>query len=311
MKFAYLIVAHKNPQQLKRLIERLNTEDAVFFIHIDKKADIAPFKEFLKDVNNNKVFWLNRRSIIWAGFNMIRVTVNGIREILKYDGVISHITLLSGQDYLIKRVSLYQDFLGSNAGKDFITTSPLPRPNWENGGLDRIMYYHLIFKKIRLAYPPISYLNVKLKFKEGGKWDLIKKFVSLLPKQKDFPRKFLKGYLPYEGSQWFTLSFKSAVNIIRFLDSDKKFYNYFKYTHVSDEMFFPTLMMNAPINDPNNIINDNLRYIDWSEHTGHPAIIGLKDFEILRDCPAFFARKFEDGGGQDIIDLIDAKLLKI
>ena len=309
MKFAYLIVAHKNPQQFKRLIERLNTHEAIFFIHIDKKTAIAPFKEVLKDEDDKKVIWLKRRSIVWAGFNMIRVTIDGIREILKHDAAVSHITLLSGQDYPIKPVTSYHNFLRLNAGKDFITTSPLPRPNWESGGLDRILYHHIIFKKIRLAYPPLSYLNVKLKFKEGGKWDIIKKIISILPKQKDFPRKFPEGYQPYEGSQWFTLSFQSAVNIIDFLDRDKKFYNYFKYTHVSDEIFFPTLIMNTPVNDTVNIVNDNLRYIDWSKHTGHPAIIGTEDFEALKNSSAFFARKFEEESGLEIIKAIDDKLL--
>jgi len=40
MKIAYIILAHKNPDQIKRLVLRLNTEGTSFFIHIDKKAII-------------------------------------------------------------------------------------------------------------------------------------------------------------------------------------------------------------------------------------------------------------------------------
>lgn len=43
MEINYIILAHKNPQQVLRLIDRLNTFQCNFYIHIDKGVDIAPF----------------------------------------------------------------------------------------------------------------------------------------------------------------------------------------------------------------------------------------------------------------------------
>ena len=43
MKIAHLILAHENPLQLKRLIQRLSHDDAKFYIHLDLKVDITPF----------------------------------------------------------------------------------------------------------------------------------------------------------------------------------------------------------------------------------------------------------------------------
>ncbi|MGF1986665.1 MAG: hypothetical protein RMY62_002115 [Nostoc sp. ZfuVER08] len=55
MKIAYIILAHKYPEQLKRLIHRLNTENVSFFIHIDKKVEAKIYHQvvtLLKDFTN-------------------------------------------------------------------------------------------------------------------------------------------------------------------------------------------------------------------------------------------------------------------
>jgi hypothetical protein len=39
MRIAYLIMAHKNPTQVIRLIDRLDDEGVSFFVHVDRKAD--------------------------------------------------------------------------------------------------------------------------------------------------------------------------------------------------------------------------------------------------------------------------------
>ena len=40
----YIILAHKNPIQLSRLINRLDDDHSNFYIHIDKSTDIREFK---------------------------------------------------------------------------------------------------------------------------------------------------------------------------------------------------------------------------------------------------------------------------
>jgi hypothetical protein len=306
MKFAYLVFVHKNPDQFIRLIKAIDNPDSVFYIHVDKKVDLTPYKKLEEIIDPEKITWLRRKGIVWAGFNMIRVSLDGLREIIKSKQSISHVTLLSGQDYPIKPTTEFHTFL-KNYGKDYIETSTMPRPNWQNGGLDRILYYHIHFAKLRLTYPLFSYLDVKLKYKQYGIWDILKKIIPYMPKSKPFPRKFLENTTPYEGSQWWTLSFNTVKSIIRFLDTDKHFYNYFKYTHVADEMFFQTMVMNNNINQAENIINNNLRYVDWNSQSGHPRTLDTTDLDKLAKNGAFFARKFDEDS--EVLNLIDKNLL--
>ena len=44
MKIAHLILTHKNPKQLERLLNALQHDAFDFFIHVDRKTDIEPFK---------------------------------------------------------------------------------------------------------------------------------------------------------------------------------------------------------------------------------------------------------------------------
>ena len=53
MKIAYIITAYKLPDLLVRLVQRLNTEETSFFIHVDKKTDeeiISPSVMGITDV---------------------------------------------------------------------------------------------------------------------------------------------------------------------------------------------------------------------------------------------------------------------
>ena len=40
MKIAYIVLCHKNVQQINKLLDLLYDEESAFFIHIDKKANI-------------------------------------------------------------------------------------------------------------------------------------------------------------------------------------------------------------------------------------------------------------------------------
>ena len=61
MKIAHLILAHKNPAQLERLIRAMKHPAFHFYIHVDKKSDIGPF-EYLFD--NQQVFKVQHRTSI-------------------------------------------------------------------------------------------------------------------------------------------------------------------------------------------------------------------------------------------------------
>jgi hypothetical protein len=82
--------------------------------------------------------------------------------------------------------------------------------------------------------------------------------------------------------------------------------SFFRHVDIPDEIFFQTVIMNSELADT--VVNDNLRYIDWTRGR-RPAILETRDFEALARSPKLFARKFDVEHDEQIMELIDHRLL--
>lgn len=68
----YIILAHKNPQQIKHLIEKLNDDNSRFFIHVDLNSDSKPFKSILS-TNHNVALLKKERMELGAILELYRL----------------------------------------------------------------------------------------------------------------------------------------------------------------------------------------------------------------------------------------------
>lgn len=308
MKIAYLITAHAYPDHFIRMIKRLANNDSYFFVHIDKKSDISPFLKVEQAIDKTRIIWLKRRSHVWAGFNAIRTTVDGMRQIANYHERIDYVSCISGQHYPLRPVSEFHQYLAENMGKSFIEYSRMPRPMWGNGGMDRIGYYHLIFRHFRIAFPLVSYLKVKLLYVDPQRFVAMRKVVRWLPSAKKFPRRYLTDCKPFEGSNWFTLHIDLVREILRQIDNDGAVYRFYKYTHVADEMFFQSLILNKLPRFANTLDNNNLTFIKWDESTGRPFTLTEDNIPELSQSKDFLARKFEPALSGKLLAHIDESI---
>ncbi|MCC5624634.1 hypothetical protein [Nostoc sp. CHAB 5715] len=73
MRIAYIILAHKYPEQLKRLVSQLNRDDVCFFIHIYKKADSQIYAQIFTQFDEfTNVFFIKRYNSGWGSFDAFR-----------------------------------------------------------------------------------------------------------------------------------------------------------------------------------------------------------------------------------------------
>ena len=72
-----------------------------------------------------------------------------------------------------------------------------------------------------------------------------------------------------------------------------------------DEFVFQTILFNSIYKE--DIVNDNMRFIDWSEGNKNPKTFTAKDVNILLASNQFFARKFDVNVDAEILDLVDQK----
>ena len=282
MKICYLILAHKNPEQLRRLVSALDDTGVNFFIHVNKRSQsfYNDAREVLANFAN--VNFLPRKKIWWGTFGIIDAVITGIEAIANSDISCDRVVLISGQDYPIKSKEYIKAFFEKNSDKNYIEFFPFSVKNkWTNMG----GWYSI---DSRLNRTLISFRGKAL----------------MLPLKRKAPF----GYVAYGGSFWWNLNRDCIRYMAAFLKERPEFTRFARYLFLPDEMFFNTILANSPLR--HTLVSSNLRYIDWEKHNPvPPAILMMEDFEALQDSPALFARKFDMHRDSEIFDKIDNELL--
>jgi len=298
MKIAYLILAHRYPNQLKRLVSRLNSNDTYFFIHLDKKMDIKVVNEIKKDLNFENIYFIKRYICHWAGFGIMQATFQGLKEVIESKVTYDYIALMSGQDYPIKSNEYIKKFFKQHNGVSFIEQIPFPKPDWikQNGGYDRINYWHFRGRNYYFVFP---YNNI---YKRQTRF--LKRILSLTTSWIKIRRGFPKDIHPHGGAQFWCLHKSHAEIVYNFILKNKSYFNYFKYVYVPDELMFQTIIGN--LSEKSKIHNDTLHFLEWARKG---AILDSNDFHNIKNTHYIFARKFDDTVDSNILDLIDKHLL--
>ena len=304
MKIAYIILAHKYPDQLIRLVYRLNTSTSIFLIHIDKKTDNRIFDEIVKGLRDlENVIFLKRHKHYWGDFSHTFATLEGIKLALDTKLKFDYMFLLTGQDYPIKTNAYIREFLRKNKGKEFIRhfkIPPDPGEGWdwgdEKGGLNRIENWHIRLFNTIYRIPGEGNYGISLK-------SLIKRIFALFLRK----RKLVDGLKLFGGSSYWCITRECTEYINSFVKNNRRFVNFFKHVGLPDEIFFQTVILNSPF--CKNVVNDDLRCIDWSDGGSNPRILCKGDIAKLKKSTGLIARKFDSRVDPDVLDLIDRKLL--
>jgi hypothetical protein len=291
MKLAFLILAHKNPNQLTKLVDYLLLNECVVLIHIDKKS-IAEFEDFIskyKHTHNLKIY--SEYKVYWGSYNQIRATLFLLSQSVK-NFQFDYVSLVSAQDLPIKKLEAFKNYLKQSNDKDFVSYFKVSESNtWaDNGGLDRMRLYWITNYNSNFKFI-FSKVNVIIhKLQHAFNW-----------------YRPLKLEL-YGGSNWFTISFKSAKAVDEYVANRSDVVNSFKNTKSADEIVLGSLMMEAGCGK--NIENNYLRYVDWQTGPESPRTFRINDFDRLNALEnVFLARKFDEKTDNLVIEKIYQEIL--
>ncbi|CAN7749241.1 beta-1,6-N-acetylglucosaminyltransferase [Caballeronia sp. LjRoot31] len=295
MRIAYLILAHSDPVQLRRLIRSLSSENAHFYVHIDKKANSNLFTSIL---NHSRLkFCRDRRDCVWGHISLVDATLDLIKMAIA-DGVQhDYFVLLSGACYPLQSVRYIEKFFSDRRGSEFIEIFKFP--NVEYGkSVERLTRYW-----IKKDKPLISI-----------KWG-IQNLINRLSVSRDY-KISLGDAEPMVGSQWWGLSRHAVVYIIDFLDKNVNFYKFCKNVDCPDEFLFQTILWNSSFREK---VSHSLTFTHWLPGRRSPENIDasyLPDFRqsVIYDsrqnnCPngkkeVLFARKFSSSK-DEIMNVLD------
>lgn len=300
MNIIYLILTHKNPDQLERQVRLLNDGHATFYIHIDLKSDLNLFAG-LRQMEN--VFLIKERvDCIWGDFSTIIATLNLIENTLA-----NHTTgmciLMSGNDYPIKPLHHINAFLDANSYKIFIEIKE-PKDIWPSFN-ERKQYYRVNLSSEREHYSFLKGFNVNtLKHYQKGCISLKQFFQIAFIK-----RKLHLNMNLYGGSQWWAMNIAHLTKVYHYVQANKKkLYAYFSYSLLPDEYFFHSIIMHFKESGYPCTIEEPITYVNWvRKNCTLPVTFEKGDLQELmgQSSNKLFARKFDIAIDEQILNEID------
>lgn len=309
MELNYIILAHKNPAQVSRLIAKLSGPECRFYVHVDRNVRINSFKELQKDKKVVLLKEKDREPGTWGDIGIVKATVNAMRQILA-EGRNGYCVLLSGQDYPLRPQKNITKFFETHNGTSFISTFSLPHPNWKDGGYDRIEKYKINKSQNRKHFLQLPSIYDKDFYNKetAGKLNFLRKTgrsreIMLVFKKRRFPS-YLK---PYGGGQWWALPINKVKEILNFIEDHPDYLSYHTYTLLPDEIFFQSILIT--LEGP---FLPSLTYVNWTrKNTPLPVTFVKEDLEELKQASKekLFARKFDIDLDSTILDILDWELL--
>lgn len=299
MNIAYLIIAHHQPKLLARLIGALASPGAGFFVHVDRRTELAPFKaaaglpdvRFLDDDQ--------RVTVNWGGFSQVQATLNLIRQ-AREQHPFDRYCLLSGVDYPLKpQAEILAAFSG---GSEFIQ---IQRRLLPNGSMP-------LERRVKKFYFGEVFPLVNPRAKQN--------FLSKIFRAIEYraPRKYPANMDLFYGSQWWCLTGAAIEAILRKVAYRGDFLKWCRLTTCSDEIFFQSLLKRTEFGDRVRYETDartqedgetfpSMHYVDWwTKNPTAPKVLEMDDLAALRESEALFARKFDEGRSAALLDAIDA-----
>lgn len=291
MKYAFLILAHTDPQQLSRLVHALDDPRFDIFIHVDAKSDISVFEFEKYALRYSKMFVLRQRySVFWGDISIVDATLAMYRKALdtyKYDRFVT----LSGLDYPIQSNDVIAATLSDSRIEyimgNVITTS-------EYCKVERFYFWKhkIIGLLVRRLCKIVRYKKPRYLTVNNTTWEI------------------------YFAPQWHALTYECVTHIFHILEDHPEILKYFKYSYAPDELLIPTIVFNSP-----SLRAKTLRssFPEGTHYNEKPAIHYLNyepvievfteaNYQDIVSSGKLFLRKARSGVSDGLLDMIDKTL---
>ena len=282
-KHAYLIMAHTQPELLKKLLQMLDDERNDIYLHIDSKAKDYPLDEIAAVLQKSKCIFTERTDVKWGSYSQIHCEMLLLKEAVKTEHAYYH--LLSGMDLPIKSQEQIFAFFEKYNGLEFVDEDGA---TISEAALSRVKYTHKFYGKAGSVKDILGALSVKGQKLLGV--DKTQKYGNII---------FQKG------RNWFSITHGLAKLVV---EKEDWIQEVFGQSVCGDELFLQTVARNSEyaekICNPNTMPEvPDTRYIDWKRGSNNnPYVFREDDFEELKNALGLFARKFDLNVDKKIVE---------
>ena len=282
-KHAYLIMAHTQPELLRKLLKMLDNERNDIYLHIDSKAKDYPLDEIAAVLQKSKCIFTERTDVKWGSYSQIHCEMVLLKEAVKTEHAYYH--LLSGMDLPIKSQEQIFAFFEKYKGLEFVDEDGA---TISEAALSRVKYTHKFYGKAGSVKDILGALSVKGQKLLGV--DKTQKYGNII---------FQKG------RNWFSITHGLAKLVV---EKEDWIQEVFGQSVCGDELFLQTVARNSEyaekICNPNTMPEvPDTRYIDWKRGSNNnPYVFREDDFEELKNALGLFARKFDLNVDKKIVE---------
>lgn len=289
---AFLVLAHRSPDGLARLVERLQPHQV--FVHVDAKSDQAAFRVV---TNRIGVVPVEPMSVNWAGFSMVAATMRLVEAALLYSRA-SHFVLLTGACYPVRPMAELERLLATEQ-RQFINYHRITAstPHWQPL-ISRRWYQDPI-----PALPPWADAGIRAVARKAGKVPALR---------RPLPTRFQ----PVFGSQLWALTRECLEYVARVYHQDHELRRFYARCWAPDEHYVHTVIANSPFADERHLVPyfGHVTARQSPLHLIHPSwdatFRSAEEFDLVARSGKYFIRKVWPEQSA-LLDRIDAELLGV
>ncbi len=264
----YLVLAYKNPTQLHKLIQALDTGETIFLIHIDSNIAIQPFLNMFKKDNNSRIFFTPKRyHVSWINFSLLEAILCLIQYYFKLGIRADYFHLISGEDYPTKSNDYIKNFLEKNQGKSFMHYFTLANEHTREEDINNSKLNRWLNNEKNIICN-----NIKLKNKN-----------TFLEQSEQITH--------YGGSLGWSLHLDCIKYINETCIKKSWLYPLYKNSLFPANMFLHTVIMNSHLK--NTVENNNLRYVKWQKTQISSDSLFISNWDNLIINNKLFTHRFD------------------
>lgn len=280
MKFAYLIMAHDNPNQLNKLLSQLDWPGNDIYLHLDKKStcfNLIGIKQMLKKA---EIHVFQKFHVYWGDTSQMKCQIYLLSKAHKRYHDYYH--LLSGKDFPLKPHEEIVQFFNDHHGEQFVHFQSL------SPSLKKASSHYYIFHSFITRIKNTRAKTLLIRFQH---WAIeAQQYAHIKPRV-------------FTGANWYSITHELAADFLK-----HKTRAFFRVAFIknSDEYVLQTFIMDHGLDRyafhslQEDSYEANVRAIDWTR--GQPYIWKNGDYDQLIQMGRIWGRKFDETVDDIIIE---------